>query len=687
MLVLALASSAAGAPPDGNWPAWRGDGSGVSADAGLPERWSAEENVRWRRRLPGSGHSSPIVWGERVFVTYVSDRVPRRAVQALLSPRLRWLLAAVAILWCLGTFFRHPADPHRPPKEAARGPGAGRTLVLAVLYAGATSAAYYLLWRHVPLLGVNLFRDLFAWALSGLAGAGAVYVVQRLADRRWTLAGGGPPWRRLAAAAWAGFRFAAVASFLAAAVAVTLELKRTDFPIYTDEGPWLLSSLISCLGLIAAAAAFPPRSRGRLVVVLLSLPGLAVLLWGPPSDPGAWLRTDARDRYLALYAVTVASLVYLGFGERRRRTAQRGLLAAAGPAALLLLALIQLASEPFTFIPKVVIYRVLALDRAGGETAWDVTCRVVPEPKLDFRNTAATPTPATDGERVYAYFGNGGVCGLDFDGRLLWHSPGPTTVMDHGAGSSLVLWRDRLIVTHDSYHEWLTYALDAASGEKVWEVRRRRPPDPPGDDAYGTPIVVPTAGGDQLVHSSTASVTGYDPATGAELWSRPQLGAQVVASPVGWRDLVIVTTGRERRYGRAEMSALRLTADGDAAAGDAVWRADKMLPDVSSPVVYGDHVYAVTNGGVVTCRSAATGELAWRTRLPSSTYYAAATAGDGKIYFSNMDGQTVVLAADPAAPRILAINDLEEPISASPAISRRQLFIRTHRHLYCIAAP
>jgi len=371
-------------------------------------------------------------------------------------------------------------------------------------------------------------------------------------------------------------------------------------------------------------------------------------------------------------------------------------LALSGPWAMLLLVLLYvgLAAGVSLFGPAF-SRTVVAVDRHSGELLWQTTvAKSRLKGTLHRENTPASSTPVSDGDHVYADFGQAGSYCLDFDGRIVWKHQARMPRMKWGPASSPVLWRDLLILTHDTDERSYTVALEKATGEIRWEAER----DLRGTfgysfvDAYGTPAIVETETGDQLVHYAARYVAGYDPATGDELWRIGAAGEndgqfepapQVVASPVAARGRIVLAGSCY--LNPRQMAALHMEKQGGVIRPTVDWVTSQSAPDCSSPVVHGDHVYGVTRNGVATCRELESGELVWRNRLTGDYYASVVATADGRVFFSSLDGETTVVQGHPQL-NILERNALDEPIYASPAISGGELFIRTTGHLYCIGS-
>jgi outer membrane protein assembly factor BamB len=223
--------------------------------------------------------------------------------------------------------------------------------------------------------------------------------------------------------------------------------------------------------------------------------------------------------------------------------------------------------------------------------------------------------------------------------------------------------------------------LDAATGETRWQVARDEV------TSWSTPRVVSYQGRHQVIVPATRRITSYDLASGEILWECGGLTTNVIPTPMIYGDLVICMSG----HGGYAAAAVRLDSRGDVTDNprQVVWRLRRDTPYVPSPILYGDLLY-FTKGNVpiLTCVDPATGRtLAENIRLPGmQSVYASPVAAAGRIYFTSREGTTLV-AKNQASLEVLATNRLADGIDASPAIVGNQLFLRTHRHLVCVAEP
>jgi outer membrane protein assembly factor BamB len=320
----------------------------------------------------------------------------------------------------------------------------------------------------------------------------------------------------------------------------------------------------------------------------------------------------------------------------------------------------------------------IALDKATGKVVWEKELAASSE-SMHPTNSPASPTPATDGKLVYVYLGARGVVALDFDGKQVWEVKLGPYPNEWGSASSPVLYRNMLLLNVDSDGDDFLLALDKATGKILWRTSRAG-----STRSWPTPVIWNNNGVDQIVVSGSGRVKGYEVATGKEIWTVRGLTTWVTPTPVTAHGMLYVASDGP---GGNVIMAIRPGGTGDITRTHVAWRYDRSAPYVSSPVVVGDYIYSVKNGGIMTCLNAKTGALAWQQRLPSGgDYYASLLAADGKIYAASEDGGITVLEARPVYTP-LSTNVMNERSMASFAVSDSQIFIRTDASLFAIGAP
>jgi outer membrane protein assembly factor BamB len=325
-----------------------------------------------------------------------------------------------------------------------------------------------------------------------------------------------------------------------------------------------------------------------------------------------------------------------------------------------------------------IFFVVESFNRSDGRRLWEYRVEARgPFPALHEKHNRATPTPVTDGERLFAWFGTGQIAALDMRGRLVWakhlgqdYSPFD---INWGHGSSPVLYKDLLILLCD--HESASYllALDARTGALRWKADRGK-----GRASYSTPLVVPGPNGDELLVNSSERIDGYNPATGEWRWHADAPRQTPIPSAVFHDGLIYMTRG----YRNSPYLALRPGGRGEVSESHVVWRAPGGGSYAASLVHYEGLLYFTNDVGVLTCADAKTGERVWQTRL-DGVFFASPVAADGKIYFASQTGETFVVKAGRVA-EILGRNDLGERLVASPAISNGRIFLRSDARLFAI---
>lgn len=384
-------------------------------------------------------------------------------------------------------------------------------------------------------------------------------------------------------------------------------------------------------------------------------------------------------------------------------------------------------------------------DAAKGALLWT---RSIPKARTELAhplNGPTTPTPATDGKLVFAFFPEFGIAAYDLNGNEKWRAPlGPFTPIQ-GIATSPLYTDGNVVVLIDTPDEAYMVAFDAKSGKRAWKVDR-----PVGFlGSYSTPsLYQPKTGPAQIVVAGALELTGYQARTGEKLWwargvtngpaALPLIagdhvytiepageGAPPFAEMIkkydtnkdGSIEMAVEVTGQERtdriwdrifrsidknlgngdgKLNLAEWDKswaspgggfvrTRLGGNGDVTATHVGWKQTKSMPYVTAPLLLGDILYVVRNGGILATYRPETGELIKQERLKDAPgeYYASPVAADGKIYFASKDGKVTVIKPGSLAWETLGSADLEEQIIATPAIAGNRLYIRTGGTLYC----
>jgi outer membrane protein assembly factor BamB len=333
-------------------------------------------------------------------------------------------------------------------------------------------------------------------------------------------------------------------------------------------------------------------------------------------------------------------------------------------------------------------WKLLCLDAGSGKEVWEQVARNgKPGFAIHPNNSYATETPATDGERVIAYFGMTGVYCYDLAGKLLWSKelePSPIQ-MDWGTGSSPVLLGAHVYVQCDNDKASFLLALDKRTGAEAWRSERDEKSN------WSTPYVWKNKLRTELVVAGGGRMRAHDPATGKLLWEMAGAG-RAAQTPVGDDEMLYVDS-QDRLTGReGPLTAIRAGASGDISlkpgqtSSDWIaWSVRVAGVRVASPLLYRDCVYVLNEmQGLVRCHDAKTGKEHYRQRLPRAAGCTASPWASGEhVYCLDDHGLTAVLRAGPRF-EVVATNDLDEMFWASPAIVGNRLLLRGADHLYCI---
>jgi outer membrane protein assembly factor BamB len=323
---------------------------------------------------------------------------------------------------------------------------------------------------------------------------------------------------------------------------------------------------------------------------------------------------------------------------------------------------------------------LLCIDRKKGTILWDKAL-AAKLPETTYRSFItlhgyASSTPATDGKKVYVFYGKSGVFAYDFKGKQVWHADVGNRTDGWGSATSPLLYKD-LVIINASVESGALIALHKKDGKQAWKC--------PGiGRAWNSPVLVDVDGGKQeVVVRVPRSILGIDPATGKKLWHFDGFGDSYVCPTVVAKGGIVYSLGG--RF-RGEAAAVKAGGKGDVTETHKVWTKSLGIP-IPSPVLFRDHLYWVSDDGSANCFDAKNGEEVYSKRLEGSgTLYASITIADGKIYAVARNKGMYVLAAGPKF-QLLAHNKFESDTSifnGSPAVSNGQLFLRSDKYLYCV---
>ena len=335
----------------------------------------------------------------------------------------------------------------------------------------------------------------------------------------------------------------------------------------------------------------------------------------------------------------------------------------------------------------------LCVDKETGKVVFDLQLFDVPAPQFCHPfNSYASPTPAIEEGRVYVTFGSPGTACLDTaTGKVLWQRTDFVCNHFRGAGSSPIIYGDKLIMNFDGSDFQYIVALDKTTGKTIWKTDRDADfgdldpdgkPKATGDfrKAFSTPRIATFASeGNKpiLISLGSKSLYAYEPQTGNELWRIENRAAHSgSATPVIGNEMIYFCTG----HGKSELWALKPGGRGLLNDTQVAWKVRKNVPTRGSVVLNDGLIFMIDDAGIASCTDAATGDNIWHERI-GGAYSAAPIYADGRIYFFSQEGMTTVVAAAKEFKK-LAENKLDDGFMADPAVSGNTFFLRTKTSLY-----
>lgn len=332
-------------------------------------------------------------------------------------------------------------------------------------------------------------------------------------------------------------------------------------------------------------------------------------------------------------------------------------------------------------------------DRRDGRELWNQSVAVNQIELTHTDNPDAGTTPASDGNVVVVWHATGGLHAYSMNGERLWSRDFGEIKHLWGYGPSPIIHEDRVILYSGATRDMFVAAVGLRDGTLLWKAQEpggetNETPDGELTGSWATPVVVRVNGRPQIVCSMPTRVVAYAPADGSILWTCDGLSSErgrlVYASPSVAGDLIVAMAGY-----MGPSLAVRASGAGDVTGTHRLWHVTERIPQrIGSGVTIGESLYvANADGGTIQCLDLQTGRERWRQRVAGGPHWASLVFAGGLCFATNQSGTTRVFRPDPQRFDLVAENALEETINATPAFSGGEVFLRTDRHLYCIARP
>ncbi len=329
----------------------------------------------------------------------------------------------------------------------------------------------------------------------------------------------------------------------------------------------------------------------------------------------------------------------------------------------------------------------VCIDLNSGKVIHDIEVFRPEKPqRIHTKNSYATPSALVEEGFAYVHYGTHGTACINTEtGKVVWRRSDLNCNHLQGPVSSPILYEDLIIIPVEGIDVQFVVALNKKTGKTLWRYDRPRELYEGIEPlyllkSYHTPVIVEVNGTPQLINNGAMLVTGHEPRTGKELWRVLYRDDNPVSRIVSDNEFLFINSGGSP--GKSHLLAVRQGGAGDITKSHVVWKMTEGVSSESSPVIAEDLLYMVTDLGVLKCLEAKTGKIVWSQRL-EGRYGASLLYADNRIYISSKEGKTTVIKPGRTF-EVLAVNELDGFLGASPAVAGKSLLLRSKTHLYRI---
>jgi len=314
---------------------------------------------------------------------------------------------------------------------------------------------------------------------------------------------------------------------------------------------------------------------------------------------------------------------------------------------------------------------IYCINKKTGEILWTGSASNIPGepkvlPKMDQEAGLAVSTVATNGKVVCAVFANGNLVCYDLEGKLKWSKNIGVPESTYGYASSLLIYKDLLLIQFDSNVKISFIGFDLESGDQKWETLRQ------GRAVWSSPVMAYFKGKPQIIINGNPFVSSYDPATGTKLWEIECMSGDVAPS---------VAVNSTMAYAVTDYAKLVAIKPGNGVS--IIWEDNTFTPDVSSPVATDQYLFVSTGNGDVACYNSVKGDTLW-THYFQDQFYASPIIADDMVYLLDRSGVMHIVKAA-SVFKLISESALGESADCSPAFSDKKIYIRGKKNLYCIS--